>query len=121
LLTDNAKGIRADKLTPEDTGLYEDFQAIEGATKETRLRLAQRDRHLAITLKRIGPLKCQICCYDPKQHGANDRQAHAIIGVHHKKPLQAGNRLSTLKDHLLLCPTCHREVHQGIAQISHGA
>jgi 5-methylcytosine-specific restriction enzyme A len=63
------RGLRPDTLASEDRPLYEDYSAIEGATREMRLRLAQRDRHLVRILKRTTPLVCAICCYDPIRRG----------------------------------------------------
>jgi predicted HNH restriction endonuclease len=101
-------------LLPSDRPLYEDFAAIEGISKEARTRLALRDRHLVRKLKDRWPLKCSCCNYDPAERGATQKKAKAILEAHHKLPIQAGERLSTLADLVLLCPTCHREVHQGL-------
>jgi 5-methylcytosine-specific restriction protein A len=111
------RGVRGDGLASEDRPLYEDYSAIEGATKEMRVRLARRDRHLVRILKRATPLECAICCYDPIGRGATQAQARAILDAHHRVPVQAGERLSRVEDFALLCPTCHREVHQGISLI----
>ncbi len=120
-LTNKERGIRTEGLTPEDRPLYEDYSAIEGVTKEMRVRLAQRDRHLVWRLKQIRPLTCVICCYDPKGRGATAAQARAILEAHHLVPIRGGKRLSRLADFVLLCPTCHREVHQGISSIPNAA
>lgn len=112
------RGGRAEGLMFEDRPLYEDYSAIEGATREVRVRLAQRDRHLVRLIKRGTPLKCAICSYDPIGRGANQTQARAILDAHHKVPVRAGKRLSRVEDFVLLCPSCHREVHQGISSIS---
>jgi 5-methylcytosine-specific restriction protein A len=111
------RGFRGDSLASEDRPLYEDYSAIEGATKETRVRLAQRDRHLVKILKRVTPLECALCSYDPIRRGATYAQARAILDAHHKVPVRAGERLSRVEDFVLLCPTCHREVHQGFSSI----
>lgn len=116
-LTNKERGIGIDALMKEDRLLYDDYSAIEGITKERRVRLAQRDRHLVTVLKRITPLKCAICCYDPIGRGATPGQARAILEAHHRVPVRAGERLSRVEDLALLCPTCHREVHQGISFI----
>jgi 5-methylcytosine-specific restriction protein A len=113
-----ARGAQADALTPEDRSLYDDFGAVEGVTKEMRVRLVLRDRHLIRALKRIGPLSCIICSYDPMKRGATREQASAILEAHHKVPVHAGVRLSRLGDLALLCPNCHREVHQGLAVLT---
>lgn len=112
------RGLKKDALTPEDRGLYDDFAAIEGATKEMRARLVLRDRDLVRTLKQIGPLQCGICGYNPTERGATPAQSRAILEAHHRVPIHAGERLSTLKDLALLCPTCHREVHQGVTKLT---
>jgi 5-methylcytosine-specific restriction enzyme A len=112
------RGNQAEALTPSDRGLYDDFGAIEGMTKEMRVRLVLRDRHLVRALKQIGPLKCIICSYDPIKRGATRAQSHAILEAHHKVPIHAGKRLSRLEDLALLCPTCHREVHQGVTTLA---
>ena len=114
----NDRGIRDGALAPEDRALYEDYSAIEGATKERRVWLAQRDRHLVSILKRrTVPLQCAICSYDPIGRGATQLQARAILEAHHRVPIRAGERLSRVEDLALLCPTCHREVHQGLSSI----
>jgi 5-methylcytosine-specific restriction enzyme A len=85
------RGVRGDSLASEDWPLYEDHSAIEGATKEMRVRLAQRDRHLVRRLKRVTPLKCVICSYDPIRRGATRAQAHAILDAHHKYRFERGS------------------------------
>jgi 5-methylcytosine-specific restriction protein A len=89
-----SRGVRGDGLASEDRVLYEDYSAIEGATKEMRVRLAQRDRHLVKILKGTLPFGCAICGYDPIERGANQKQAHAILEAHHRTPVRAGERLS---------------------------
>jgi 5-methylcytosine-specific restriction enzyme A len=111
------RGLRGDSLALEDRPLYEDYIAIEGATRELRVRMAQRDRHLVKILKRVTPLNCALCSYDPIRRGATQAQACAILDAHHKVPVRAGERLSRVEDLVLLCPTCHREVHQRISSI----
>ena len=112
------RGIRAEDLTREDRSLYDDFAAIEGMTREARVCLVLRDRHLVRALKRIGPLRCNICGYDPIERGATRTQSHAILEGHHRIPIHAGQRLSRREDLTLLCPTCHREVHQGVTKLA---
>jgi 5-methylcytosine-specific restriction protein A len=107
----------ADSLSPQDRPLLEDYSAVEGMTKEQRIRVVLRDRQLVKALKRIGPLRCSNCTYDPIQRGASQAQARAILEAHHVLPVSAGERLSRLSDLVLLCPTCHREVHQGLFKI----
>ena len=36
----------------------------------------------------------------------------AMFDAHHKVPLLAGERTSSVKDFLVLCPTCHRRAHR---------
>lgn len=115
--TNKDRGIRSEGLLPEDRALYEDYTAVEGLTKEARIRFAHRDRRLIKIAKQFFALECSICRYDPIQRGATPSQARAILEAHHKVPVQAGVRLSRLADFALLCPTCHREVHQGISSI----
>jgi 5-methylcytosine-specific restriction enzyme A len=114
---DEERGLSDGAVTSEDKLLYEDYRAIEGVTKELRLRLAKRDRRLVRLLKQNAPLKCSICSYDPTSRGASRKQAQAILEAHHRIPIHAGQRLSRVGDLVLLCPTCHREVHQRIASI----
>ena len=112
-------GVQGAALALEDRRqLFEDYGAIEGITKERRVRFAQRDRYLVTILKRDTPLKCTICCYDPIDRGATRAQARAILEAHHRMPVRAGERLSKVADLILLCPTCHREVHQGLLAIT---
>jgi len=105
-------------LSSEARQLYADYTAIEGITKEARTRYALRDRHLARELKRIGPLICALCAYDPLTRGAEPRRASSMLDAHHRTPISAGVRLSRREDLVLLCPTCHREVHQGIGGLA---
>jgi 5-methylcytosine-specific restriction enzyme A len=115
-------GVPRAALTHEGRLLSEDYSAVEGMPKDTRSRRAQRDQHLVKILKQNGPLKCSICSYDPIIRGATPRQARAILEAHHFRiPLCAGVRLSNVTDLILLCPTCHREVHQGLAATNHAA
>lgn len=64
-----SEGRDAGTLLPADRRLYDDLCAIEGLTKEARTRLALRDRHLVKALKRLGPLQCFVCDYDPAKRG----------------------------------------------------
>ena len=105
-------GRQADALSPGDRGLLEDYSAIEGLPKAAVRRVVQRDHRLIKLVKDKGPLKCRACTYDPAERGANPRQARAILEAHHLCPMQLGERMSTIEDLVLLCPTCHREVHQ---------
>jgi len=116
-LTNRERSIRINGLAQEDSLLYEDYSAMEGITREQRIRFAHRDRHLVTILKQITPLKCTICRYDPIGRGATRAQARAILEAHHKVPVRAGERLSRVTDLTLLCPNCHREVHQGISSV----
>lgn len=36
----------------------------------------------------------------------------SLLDVHHKNPLDEGERYTTIRDFALLCPTCHRVEHQ---------
>lgn len=101
---------------PDDQNIFEDYSAIEGMTIERQTQLAKRDQSIVKTLKQTKQLKCEVCSYDPVERGATKKQAHAMIDAHHKNPLCTGERLSVLEDFMLLCPTCHREIHQGINQ-----
>jgi 5-methylcytosine-specific restriction protein A len=117
VMDNESKGVSSAGLTAEDRPLFKDYAAIEGISKDMRVRIALRDRHLVAIRKTIGPLECALCHYTPIGRGATKRQARAMLDAHHKTPVRAGERLSRVTDLTLLCPTCHREVHQGMLVI----
>jgi Rad3-related DNA helicase len=75
----------------------------EGAKKEFVTSAAERDPRLRqAAIKKYG-LVCMACGLIPR--------ASSQIDVHHKNPVAEGERITTLKDVLVLCANCHRLAH----------
>jgi 5-methylcytosine-specific restriction protein A len=104
---------RTEKLIKSDLN----DRALEGMTEERKAKIRLRAAWLADKLirerRRSGSLSCDDCGFDPATvldpKKVNPR---SLLDVHHKNPLEEGERYTTVKDFALLCPTCHRVEHQ---------
>lgn len=117
-LTALAAAIRAAGafLTNEDTGVAD--EAVEGREGRLLFRMhlvRERDARLVAekrseVLSRTGSLACEICGFDGvKVYG----EGVAVFDVHHIVPLHiAGESITRLKDLIVICPNCHRAIHQ---------
>ena len=91
-------------------------KALEGQNEEQRVKLRRRAAWLAnrFILKRRSEnqLICDDCNFDPRNIFAPETvNPRSLLDVHHKNPLDEGERYTTLHDFALLCPTCHRVEH----------
>lgn len=94
----------------------QDLGALEGMTTEqrrkVRVRAAWKAEAYARRLWREGLLRCEECGFDPILKAKDTSiSPRTLIDVHHKHPLEEGQRLTTDADFAVLCPTCHRFVH----------
>lgn len=94
-----------------------DYGAFEGETEEHKARVRRRAAWLAnkfaMMRKKTGRLICDDCGFDPV-HLFDPKlvSPRSMFDVHHKNPLRAGKRYTTINDYALLCPTCHRAEHR---------
>lgn len=90
--------------------------AMEGLTEEQKRKVRKRAAWLADRFvrerDRNKQLFCDDCGFDPAtKAGAAGIRPRSLLDVHHKHPLEEGERYTTVLDFSLLCPTCHRFVH----------
>lgn len=90
--------------------------AVEGFTVEqlakVRLRAAWLAQQFVMKRQRDGALICDACNFLPLTLiGDLGIKPRSLLDVHHLKPLEEGQRVTTLADFALLCPTCHRFEH----------
>jgi len=91
--------------------------ALEGRVDEQKAKIRLRAAWLADKFirerRRSSTLLCDDCGFNPMMvldpAKVNPR---SLLDVHHKNPLDEGERYTTIKDFSLLCPTCHRVEHQ---------
>jgi hypothetical protein len=110
--------------TPETTKLLEqilsaklrvqkDIRVSEGKTKVVTLTQRERSKDLRILALSERGTRCEICEFDfEKVYG---EFAKNCVEVHHLALLaRAGKRgvRNTLEDVLVVCPNCHRALHQ---------
>jgi 5-methylcytosine-specific restriction protein A len=105
---------RNQKLMQQD---FDAVGALEGDAKERKINIRQRAAKMADDFARkrmrADTLYCDQCGYDPAALIAGTPiKARSILDVHHMDPLAEGIRRTTEADLCLLCPTCHRFVHQ---------
>lgn len=92
-------------------------RALEGMPEDRRTKIRRRAAWLADKFVRMrktsGQLHCDDCGFDPaKLFDPKTVNVRSLLDVHHKHPLDEGERYTTVKDFALLCPTCHRVEHQ---------
>jgi 5-methylcytosine-specific restriction enzyme A len=91
--------------------------ALEGMTDERKVKIRLRAAWLAERFvknrRAAGLLCCDECGFDPiaKTTGTQIKP-RSLMDVHHRTPLDEGKRYTNLQDFMLLCPTCHRFIHQ---------
>lgn len=113
--------LEAADQTEIDSAILENISAdlsgaLEGVEIVKSIRLKRRVARLAQQFinqrKAENNLICDNCRFDPKKLaeaiGIDER---GFFDVHHKNPLEKGERYTSLKDFALLCPTCHRIEH----------
>jgi 5-methylcytosine-specific restriction protein A len=92
------------------------ISAMEGKTEQQkqkiRIRAAWLAHRFAMERARSGRLFCDDCGFDPTSKISGTQiSPRSLLDVHHKSPLDEGERITTLLDFLLLCPNCHRFIH----------
>jgi HNH endonuclease len=89
------------------------IQVQEGKTKQVTLSKRERSRTLRVLAISERKAICEICGFDfAKHYGAF---AENCVEVHHIEGLaRAGRRgvTNSLDDVLVVCPNCHRAIHQ---------
>ena len=89
------------------------FRIREGKLKQVILSKRERDRGVrALALARRGS-RCEICGFDFNE--TYGEFARDCVEVHHLKPLSAARKSGVnteLADLLVVCPNCHRALHQ---------
>lgn len=73
--------------------------------REGKLRRAK----IATSLEGFGSIVCEVC--EMNLTGRYGELAKHIVEVHHLIAIAAGERVSTLAELALICPTCHRLIH----------
>jgi predicted HNH restriction endonuclease len=80
---------------------------VEGGTKLIEHFTRERNRKIIRTIKKNRSWVCDIC-----KHEMNDTYGFNFIDAHHKMPLMVtGETQTTESDIALLCPNCHRAIH----------
>ena len=83
--------------------------AMEGA-KALRIHLLRERSSMALVFKRqLATLRCEACGFSFAEHYGQD--AATFIEAHHKRPLAAGSRRTTVEDFNAVCANCHRMLH----------
>ncbi len=108
---------RTSSVTPA-AGLPDvEFSAMEGNTKLVTHLQRERNPQLAVekrkaVLAATKRLACECCGFEARTR-FHDIES-PIVEVHHRNKLggQAGTKKTSLADLAILCPTCHRAIHQ---------
>jgi 5-methylcytosine-specific restriction protein A len=92
-------------------------RALEGMTEDRKAKIRLRAAWLADKFirerRKSGRLLCDDCGFNPAAVLDTKKvNPRSLLDVHHKNPLDEGERYTTVKDFALLCPTCHRVEHQ---------
>lgn len=91
----------------------EDFRVSEGRLKQLTLSTRERSRAVRIRALALKGTACEICGFDfAKTYGDFARNC---VEVHHIEGLSRAGRRgvnTSLDDVLVLCPNCHRALHQ---------
>lgn len=103
---------RTDRLIDDDLKQ----NALEGFTEEVKAKIRRRAKWLADLFARkrqkAKTLFCDDCGFDPvKVIDCTVVKARSLLDVHHLHPLHEGQRVTSMEDFALLCPTCHRVEH----------
>lgn len=99
------------ELFPEE----DPARVTEGGLRYRTHRLRERSAALvrakkADVLERRGRLACEACDLDYAERYGD--LGEGFIECHHRAPLDAGERESTLEDLAVVCANCHRMLHR---------
>jgi hypothetical protein len=86
-------------------GVLTEDDAREGYLQDQTKQFRARNRKTIADRKTQDDYTCQSCKFRLKVRGIY------IIDCHHRYPLSAGERVTTLDDLVCLCPACHRIAH----------
>lgn len=91
----------------------QEIEVQEGKMKEVEFSKRERDRKLRALAISAKGTRCEICGFDfVKRYG---EFARYCVEVHHIEALAGAGRrgvTNTLDDVLVICPNCHRAIHQ---------
>lgn len=100
--------------------------AKEGMTIEywarVRRRAAWKAHDFLKQRIRSNSLNCDHCGFDPVTRiNPEIIRPRSLLDVHHKRPLEEGERYTNISDFSLLCPTCHRVEHAKLGAVRFGS
>ena len=108
---------RTSSVTPAAGFPDIEFSAMEGDTKLVTHLQRERNPQLAVekrkaVLAATKRLACECCGFEARTR-FHDIES-PIVEVHHRNQLggQVGTKKTSLADLAILCPTCHRAIHQ---------
>ena len=81
----------------------------EGAKKEVKLTLSERDPEIRREALKHYEKKCYCCDRKPK--------VDSLLEIHHLNPIAEGERETTLEDVIPLCANCHKAAHTEVPPI----
>lgn len=119
------------EIAPEDAALIEaawgehlarlegaaTISVVEGQEVVGLRRHRRRERSLrGAKLEASVDLVCEVCGLNLDERFGD--AASRIIEVHHLHPIGDGERVTTLDDLALVCPTCHRYIHSRVPMLT---
>ena len=81
----------------------------EGAKKEVKLTLSERDPEIRREALKHYEKKCYCCDRKPK--------VDSLLEIHYLNPIAEGEREPTLEDVIPLCANCHKAAHTEVPPI----
>jgi hypothetical protein len=109
--------IGIDRAEPLPPAILRPLEWREGTRTWREVGSAERDpeaRRAALDANIVhwGTLRCEMCSYEPSRDKAVPKgYGRSMMDVHHRVLLATGERITTLNDLMVLCPTCHRRAH----------
>jgi HNH endonuclease len=86
---------------------------LEGKLRTVTLSKPERSRTLRVNVLAVRGLQCEICEFDFAN--CYGEFAKNCVEIHHLRPLGSsgpGERTTTVDDLIVVCPNCHRALHQ---------
>jgi predicted HNH restriction endonuclease len=97
-------------LKPDPIWSFDDTASTEGMKKIKAHFVNERKPSLRMKKIAMAGSICEIC----EISHFSGTSINRIIDVHHQKPLSQGIRNTTLEELSVLCPTCHRAIHNAM-------